>query len=69
MGRKFYEECTFLASGFSHVIFEHSPREGNVVAHILASRAVGSQHIVWLEDHPDFICNRLADDVSFFSNQ
>jgi hypothetical protein len=63
-----YEECTFLARGFTHVKFKHSPRENNVVAHTLASR-VGPQLSVWLEDPPDFIGGLLADDVSLFINQ
>jgi hypothetical protein len=31
-----YEECTFLARGFAHVMFSHSHRESNRVAHTLA---------------------------------
>lgn len=27
------EDCTFLSRGFAHVIFAHSHRESNVVAH------------------------------------
>jgi hypothetical protein len=49
----FYEECSVLCRGFSHVVFNHCPRESNKVAHTLASKAVGSQSIVWLDDQPD----------------
>uniref|UniRef100_A0A0A9BCZ9 RNase H type-1 domain-containing protein n=1 Tax=Arundo donax TaxID=35708 RepID=A0A0A9BCZ9_ARUDO len=31
-----YEDCTFLCRGFSHVSFNHCPREANKVDHVLA---------------------------------
>jgi hypothetical protein len=36
-----YEECSFLVRNFAGVKFFRSPREGNIVAHILASNADG----------------------------
>jgi hypothetical protein len=42
-----YEESSFLARGFAHVIFSYSPRESNKVDHVLASKAEGPQSIVW----------------------
>ena len=59
-----YEECSFLSRGFAHVIFCHSPRESNRVAHTLACKAEGPQSIVWLEDPPAFISELLANDVT-----
>jgi hypothetical protein len=64
-----YEECSFLSRGFSHVIFNHCPRESNKVAHTLASKAVGSQSIVWLDDLPDFLIEILVNDVTIFDDQ
>ena len=37
-----YEECAFLARGFSAIEFVFAPRESNQVAHVLASKAEGS---------------------------
>ena len=64
-----YEECTFLSKGFAHVIFCHSARESNRVAHMLACKAEGLQSIVWLEDPLDFLVESLTDDISMFANQ
>jgi hypothetical protein len=63
-----YEECAFLSRGFAHVIYSYSPRDSNCVAHCLASRAEGSQSVVWHEDPPDFIVGLLANDVNLFVN-
>jgi ribonuclease HI len=62
-----YEECTFLARGFTSVSFSHCPRESNKVAHKLAASAEGFQSVVWIEDPPDFIVGQLAIDVNLFS--
>jgi acyl-CoA synthetase (AMP-forming)/AMP-acid ligase II len=62
-----YEECTFLARGFTSVSFSHCPRESNKVAHKLAASAEGFQSVVWIEDPPDFIVAQLAIDVNLFS--
>jgi hypothetical protein len=66
---KIYEECTLLSHNFTEVIFSYCPREANVAAHMLATRAEGSQSVVWLEEPPDFILHVLADDVSVMPNQ
>jgi ribonuclease HI len=59
-----YEECSFLARGFTHVTFNHCPRESNVVARLLACKAEGPHSAVWHEDPPDFIRGQLAIDVT-----
>jgi hypothetical protein len=66
-----YEECSFLARNFARVKFFHSPRESNIVAHMLACKAEGPESIVWHKDPPDFtfIVASLPNDVSLFSNQ
>jgi hypothetical protein len=64
-----YEECSFLAHNFASVKFFHSPRESNIVAHILASNAEGPQSTIWHEDPPGFLISQLANDVSLFANQ
>ena len=63
-----YEECTLLSRNFTEVIFSHCPRESNMAAHVLASRSVGNQSIVWLDDPPDFLIHVLANDVSVIRN-
>jgi hypothetical protein len=61
-----YEECTFLARGFSHVNFIHSYRESNLVAHVLASKAEGPYSVCWTGDPSAFIVELLTNDVSLF---
>ena len=59
-----YEECSFLSRNFTEVLFSHCPREANVAAHVLASRAEETEPKVWFEDPPDFLIHVLANDVS-----
>ena len=59
-----YEECAFLARGFSAIEFVFAPRESNQVAHVLASKAEGSLSSVWHEDPPDFIRGLLVNDIT-----
>ena len=59
-----YEECSFLSRGFGQVIFMHTPRENNTVAHCIASLASGSHTVVWHEDPLDCIIGLLANDVT-----
>jgi hypothetical protein len=41
-----YEEYTLLSRNFTEIIFSHFPREANVAAHVLATRAEDSQSVV-----------------------
>jgi hypothetical protein len=54
-----YEEFSFLARNFTHVKFDHRPRERNFAAHTLACNAEGPQSIVWHEDPPNFLLSLL----------
>jgi hypothetical protein len=49
------EDCYQLATEFAKVIFEHSYREANSVAHELVRVARSSTEQVWLNDPPEFI--------------
>jgi hypothetical protein len=49
------DDCYQLATEFPKVIFEHSYREANSVAHELAMVARSSIEQVWLNDPPEFI--------------
>jgi hypothetical protein len=44
-----YEDCMSLCKEFSDVVFEHIPMEANLAAHVLASKAEGSNSVVWKE--------------------
>ena len=63
-----YKECSFLYAGFAHVIFYHSARESNRVAHTLARKTEGAQPTTWLEDPPVFITELLIHNTSLFAN-
>ena len=58
-----YEECSFLAHNFDHVIINHCPREANKAADLLARQLVDPQNIGWDVDPPEFLVHVLADDV------
>ena len=61
--------CNLLASGFAKVVFEHFPREANVVAHELAKFSFqSSSSCTWDDDSPSFILTFLINDVSVFDN-
>ena len=45
-----FEDCIILCREFVDVIFEHCPREANMAAHKLASRAVGLLPTVWKDE-------------------
>jgi ribonuclease HI len=62
-----FEECAFLARGFSKVSFSFCPRESNHVAHRLAASASGYQSVVWIDEPPDCIGAELANDVNLFT--
>ena len=62
-----YEECTMLCRNFGVVIFDHSLREANMAAHLVASHAEGSMSVVWHEDPPDYLVSTLADDVTMIN--
>jgi ribonuclease HI len=59
-----YEDCTLLCRSFTHVLFNHTPREANMAAHVLARHSEGFGSVVWHEDPPDFIVSVLANDVT-----
>lgn len=42
-----------LSHSFDHLLYSHTKREGNVIAHSLARYAIGtSDFLVWMEDNP-----------------
>jgi hypothetical protein len=41
-----YEEWSLLSRNFFKVIFSHCPREANVGAYVLATKAEGSQSVM-----------------------
>jgi hypothetical protein len=49
---------------FVDVIFEHCPREANMAADRLASRAVGPLTSIWKEGPPDFLVDVISNDIS-----
>lgn len=65
---RLYEECSFLCRNFSSVIFAYCPIEANMAAHVLTSRVVDAQTIVWTADPPSFLADVLADDVCYSPN-
>jgi ribonuclease HI len=67
--QQFMKNAIFFVEGFPMLFLNHCPRESNKVAHTLASKAVGSQSIVWLDDPPDFLIEILANDVTIFDDQ
>jgi hypothetical protein len=64
-----FDDCYHLASEFSKIIFEHSFRESNCVAHELARVARGIAGHVWLDDPPNFLLPVLQKDVTLISNE
>jgi hypothetical protein len=63
-----FEDCIFFCREFTEVIFEHFPREANMAADPLASKADGPLPAIWKEDPPDFLVDVILNDVSVFSN-
>ena len=59
-----FEDCITLCREFVDVIFEHCPREANMVADKLTSRAVGLLPTVWKDDPPNFVVDVISDVVS-----
>ena len=57
------QDVKFLASSFSCIIFSHTRRQGNGVAHLLARRAINSPNQnVWMDNMPpDVLHVALAD--------
>jgi hypothetical protein len=49
------DDCYQLTMEFAKVIFEHSYREANSLAHELVRVARSSTEQVWLNDPPEFI--------------
>jgi hypothetical protein len=64
-----FDDCYHLASEFPKIIFEHSFRESNCVAHELARVARGIASQVWLDDPPNFLLPVLLNDVTLISNE
>jgi hypothetical protein len=63
-----FKDCIFFCREFTEVIFEHFPREANMAADPLASKADGPLPAIWKEDPPDFLVDVILNDVSVFSN-
>ena len=64
-----FYDCYHLATEFPKIVFEHSHREANVVAHELARVARGSNEQVWLDDPPVFIRPSLLADVTLVTDK
>jgi hypothetical protein len=64
-----FEDCYHPALDFPKVLFEHSFREANSVAHELARMARDSIGQVWLDDPPHFLLPLLLNDVTIISNE
>jgi hypothetical protein len=64
-----FDNWYHLASEFPKIIFEHSFRESNYVAHELARVARGIAGQVWLDDPPNFLLHVLLKDVTLISNE
>ena len=58
------EECMTLLQDFGKVSIEHCNRESNLVSHELASWGSVNNPSVWVDASPNFIVNRLVDDVA-----
>ena len=63
-GAAIFEDCITFCRQFVDVIFEHCPREANMAAYKLTSRAVGLLPTVWKDDPPDFLVDVISDVVS-----
>jgi hypothetical protein len=48
------EDCIALCRDFIDVVFKHCPREANMAAHTISSKAEGSVPIVWKDYPPGF---------------
>jgi hypothetical protein len=64
-----FDDCYHLASEFPKIIFGHSFRESNCVAHELARVARGIADQVWLDDPPNFLLPVFLNDVTLLSNE
>jgi hypothetical protein len=60
----FMKNVTRMAQDFSHVIFEHCPREANEAAHQLASYTRRAPTSVWFDTPPECLVQILLDDVA-----
>ena len=58
------KECMTLLRDFGKVSIEHWNRESNLVSHELASWGSVNNPSVWVDASPNFIVNRLVDDVA-----
>ncbi|XBH97489.1 hypothetical protein VPH35_127150 [Triticum aestivum] len=60
------DECRSYLDDFGKFTIEHCITESNFVAHELACWGHTKSPTRWVHDPPDFIVNRLADDVAIF---
>ncbi|XXG66509.1 hypothetical protein AAC387_Pa06g0064 [Persea americana] len=59
------EEVEDRLRSFQSANISHTKREGNIVAHLLAtSPAEGDSPVYWIEDPPSFIIDQLNVDVT-----
>lgn len=59
------QDCKQLALNFSFICFEHTRRELNSVAHLLASKASEFPSNMWWEAAPSWIAHALLVDSAF----
>jgi hypothetical protein len=64
-----FDECYHLATEFPIVVFEHSHREANSMAHELARLAKCSPECVWRDGPPTSIRSLLLADVTIISDK
>jgi ribonuclease HI len=64
-----FDDCYHLSSEFSRVLFEHSFRKANAVAHELARIARGSDTQVWIDQAPNFLLPLLRSDVILITDK
>jgi ribonuclease HI len=58
------------ARSFNSVLFQHCPREADMVAHLVAKFAYASNSVIsWDDDPPEFISSSVLNDVTLFANQ
>jgi hypothetical protein len=54
---------------FKSILFDHCPREANMVAHHIAQVAYeGNSSFGWDGDPPDFIGSLILNDATFLNN-
>ncbi|XP_057432150.1 uncharacterized protein LOC130724900 [Lotus japonicus] len=59
------EDCKQLALNFTYICFEHTKREANAIAHLLASKACEFPSNMWWENRPSWLIHALLVDSTF----